>query len=224
MAAVTGALVAETAIRFLHGDHQLSGNLVALDATTWRTSRLTLARDPECARAHQRIDAITPLAVRADDTVTKLFDALADVKEPHLLLPAAFIISMPCVRCGHPVRVGKPEWAVNAAPSCTSCEQGAADGAAITIEQCSAVTRESPLARASLRKLGLAPRAVVEVFDGATRSSSWVQLAGSLDDLFVTRRREVRERTCNADAEPGMNQTNTEEDFRVLDTNEETTP
>ena len=94
MAALTGALVAEAVIRLLHGDRQLSGHVLSLDATTWRTSRMKVARDPECRWAHRRIESIAPVPVGADDPVERLFEALPDLKEPELMLPDGYIVSI----------------------------------------------------------------------------------------------------------------------------------
>ena len=216
MAALTGALVAETVIRFLHRDYSLSGRVFAIDATTWRTSLINIARDPECRRGHRRIDAIVPIPVNASDIVSKIFDALPEFAEPELFLPDAYIAAMPCLHCGARVRIGKPEWAIAGAPKCAMCSVDNPTGAS-SIESYATVTPESPLARASCRRLGLPPLSIVEVFDHVSGTSRWVQLGGSLDELFVTRRREEKTTLqCNPSEDEGMNSIESDDDFRVV--------
>lgn len=216
MAALTAALVAETVIRFLHGDYALSGKVLTIDATNWRTSRLNIARDPECRRAHRRIEQIMPISVNASDAVSKIFEALSEFVEPELILPDDYIAAMPCLRCGARVRVGKPEWAISGAPQCAKCSTDKPTGNS-SIESYASVTPESPLARACCRRLGLSPLSIVEVFDHASGMSRWVQLGGSIDDLFVTRRREEKSTVdCNPVEDKGMDSIESDDDFRVV--------
>lgn len=216
MAALTGALVAETVIRFLHGDHRLSGQVLSLDAETWHSGRMKLTRDPECTRAHRRIDTIASVAVGADEPVAKVFEALPDLRDPELFLPAGYVPAMPCARCGCRIKVGKPEWAIAGGepPVCSACPPTGAESPA-TIEVEGSVTPGSTLSRIPCRKLGLLPLSVLEVFDHATGSSTWVELSGSLDDLFVTRRGEERKRNPREDE--GMTQVEADDMLRFLE-------
>ena len=109
-----GRAHSEAVIRFLHHDFGLSGRVFTLDATNWRTSLLNIARDPECRRAHRRINTMRPVPVAASEPASKMFEALPELAEPELFLPDAYITAMPCLRCGARVRIGKPEWALRA--------------------------------------------------------------------------------------------------------------
>ena len=216
MASLTAALASEAVIRFLHHDFGLSGRVFTLDATNWRTSLLNIARDPECRRAHRRINTMRPVPVAASEPASKIFEALPELAEPELFLPDAYITAMPCLRCGARVRIGKPEWALTGAPQCATCSTDASTIAA-SIESCATVTPDSPLARASSRQLGLVPLSIVEVFDHASGKSHWVQLGGSLDDLFVTRRREEKKAaTCDTVESEGMDPINSDDTFQVI--------
>jgi len=216
MAALTGALVAETVIRFLHRDYALSGKVLTMDATNWHTSRLNIARDPECRRAHRRIDTIAPISVSASDSVSKIFDALPEFTEPELFLPDAYIAAMPCLHCGARVRIGKPEWAISGAPQCAQCSIDTPSNRS-SIETCSTIVPGSALTRASCRHVGLPPLSIVEVFDHASGASRWVQLGGSIDELFVTRRRKERTMVhCDPVESKGMDSIESDDDFRVI--------
>ncbi len=216
MAALTGALVAETVIRFLHSDHQLSGRILSLEATSWRTSTMNIARDPECRRAHRRIETITQVPVNSAEPVSCVFDALGDFKEPELFLPDAYIAAMPCIHCGARVRVAKPEWAISGAPHCVNCDRNTVTRAA-TIEVFATVTRDTPLAAMACHRLGLGPLSVFEVYDHVSAASSWVQLTGSLNEIFVTRRREKSAGTfSDSVAAEGMEPSDGDAAFQVI--------
>jgi molybdopterin/thiamine biosynthesis adenylyltransferase len=214
MAAVTGALVAETVIRLLHRDTELSGRVLTLDAQSWRTSLMKLSRDPQCSRAHRKIENVLAVAVSANDAVAEVFRALPDFKEPELILPHAYVAAMPCAGCGTSLRVRKPEWAISGPPHCAACAAG--DLMPATIDLCASVTPDSPLARVSCRKLGLPPLSIVEVFDRASGASVWIELAGSLDDLFVTRRRRKLDDAQLSDTSQHSS-SSSEHTFTVLD-------
>lgn len=216
IAALTGALVAEAVIQFLHGECSLSGTVLAIDAKTWRTTTLKLARDPACHCAHRSIDAVVPIAVLPSEPVSKIFKALPTLQDPEILLPSAFVVSMPCAVCGARVRIGKPEWGISGTPHCASCKLASVEDPA-SLDIRATVTPDSPLAQMKSSKLGLSALSIVEVFDRASRRSLWVQLGGGIEDLYVTRRRrELVSAIGNQDTAQGMNQDETDHGFRLI--------
>lgn len=216
MAALTGSLVAETVIRFLHHDYELSGRVFTLDATNWRTFTLNITRDPECRRAHRRINAITPVSVSTTEPVAKIFQALPQFEEPELFLPDAYIAAMPCLHCGARIRVAKPEWAVSGAPQCRTCNGEGSQGMG-DLESFATVTPSSPLANLQCHRLGLGPLSIFEVYDHASGVSCWAQLGGSIDDLFVTRRREEKSSSAGNPVQiAGMNPSDSDAEFQVI--------
>jgi hypothetical protein len=75
------------------------------------------------------------------------------------------------------------------------------------------VTASDALARRACRKLGLPPLAVVEVRDRKSGASKWVRLAGSLEDLYVTRSRASETEVFEAASEAELESSSHETDF-----------
>lgn len=216
MAAVTGALVSEAVIRFLHKDYRLSGRVITTDAETWRTTTLSIARDSACRRAHRRIGTIKKVSVAVSEPLAKVFEALPELCEPEIWLPDAYVIAMPCSQCGARVRVAKPQWGISGAPQCVKCGEVASENPG-SIEWATTVKPDSPLASLACQRLGLAALSIFEVFDHASNSSHWVQLAGCLDDLYVTRCRvENGASPRNREQHEVMDPIAGEDEFRVI--------
>lgn len=216
IAALMGALVSETAIRFLHRDYSLAGRVFSIDSSSWHTTTMRLRRDPACHCAHRRIDRIEKLAVTSKDRVSAIFDSIEDLIEPELRLPAPFVASLPCVACGDHVKIAKPQWQFEGAPRCTECAPRA-NSMPGDREVYESVSRNTPLARMQCHRVGLASRSIVEVYDRASQLSHWIQLDGTLDDLYITRTRK-KERLMEGypSAIDVMEQCETEESFRIL--------
>jgi hypothetical protein len=216
IAALMGALVAEATIRFLHGDASLAGHALSIDNSTWKTTAMKLSRDPACYCAHRRIDRMVEVAVAHTDRISAIFDAVPNAKDPELLLPAPYISSLPCVACGSRVRIAKPQWQLDSVPHCPACEPSEQSTPA-KAEVHDRICRNAELSRLSCQRLGLASRSIVELYDRDTQIPYWVQLGGSLDDLFVTRTRtEEVDKTRYPAAQEAMDQNETEETFRIL--------
>lgn len=211
VASTFGSLATEAVIQALHGEFPLGGRLLELDVRSGASRTLELALDPRCAGAHRRWGEVRRLDAHAGGPLTAVFDALrGEMRDPVVRLPAPFVVEVPCAACGHAVRVGRPAWALTEPPVCRKCpETPTAWSHVISVTEVSA---DDPLAARHARTLGLAPGSIVEVFDRATEA--WdlvaVQLAGGVEDLFLTRRRSARPSASpvtpdpEADAEPAL--------------------
>ena len=86
-----------------------------------------------------------------------------------------------------------------------------------SIESFATLTRDTTLAAIACHRLGLGLLSIFEVYDHASGASRWVQLAGSVDELFVTRRREKSAETIgNSVAVEGMEPCDSDEEFQVI--------
>jgi adenylyltransferase/sulfurtransferase len=189
LGAVFGAgLVAEHAILALHGEFPLAGCFLELDLRSGRSNRLTVRRDPDCPGAHRRLTPARALAVRSRDPLEAIFGALGgELATPRIVLPAPYVVEAPCARCGATVRVGKPDWAVDA-PSCKTCATTPVFGGRGLLMRAE-IAAGDPEAERACRVFGLSAGAIFEVEDERTDAIVVCQLAGGVDELFVTRRR-----------------------------------
>lgn len=200
LAAVQGALAAEHGIQAVHGRFPLGGRAFFLDLHTGQSRVLHLTTDPDCPGVHRRLVGVRPLAVRSEEPVRAVLEAVREfTTEPVMHLPAPYVVEMPCAACGSPIEIGKPVWAVTQPPRCAKCPDLPRLGDS-GIVVASTVAGDDPLAQRRCRALGLPPAAIFEVEDRATGAMHVVSLAGGLDDLFETRRRE-----SNAPASLGIN-------------------
>jgi molybdopterin/thiamine biosynthesis adenylyltransferase len=200
LAAVLGALAAEHGIQAVHGRFPLGGRAMFLDLHTGQSRVLHLTTDPDCPGVHRRLAGVRPLAVRSEEPVRAVLEAVREfTTEPVIHLPAPYVVEMPCAACGSPIEIGKPVWGVTQPPRCAKCPDLPRLGDS-GIVVASTVAGDDPLAQRRCRTLGLPPAAIFEVEDRATGAMHVVSLAGGLDDLFETRRRDR-----NAPASLGIN-------------------
>lgn len=191
IAALTAAYVTEAAIRLLHPEGSpLANKMVTFDVGTGRSSLLTLTADPECPGVHRTVGEFEAIQVSADEPALRIFEALPNLADPEIVLPAEYLAEAPCARCGTRVHIGKPEWAVTEPPACSRCAAPSDERSPAGLVTASRVRPNDAIARRACRKLGIAPMGVVEVVDRATGESHWVSLSGSLDSLFVMKRGE----------------------------------
>jgi molybdopterin-synthase adenylyltransferase len=183
VAAVFGALAAEAAIEAVHRRFPLGGKALHLDVRSGRSRLVELVTDPECPGAHRRLAAPKKLEVPVTAPLTEVFKALAgSVEEPVVELPAPFVVEAPCAVCGHAVKIGKPAWALTAAPRCPTCPETPRPSVTSVLYRLRA---GDPDARRTCKGLGLPPGAVLEVEASATGELHAVQLADSVTDLFT---------------------------------------
>jgi adenylyltransferase/sulfurtransferase len=191
LAATFSALAAEAAIGALHGRFDLAGRHFGLDIRSGRSHVVEITPDPRCPGPHAAKHAEAVVPVAAKQPLAALFAALQGwAEEPVVHLPAAYVVSAPCVSCGNPVSVHRPAWMLADAPRCRrGCSSrpmiGGGGATGVTT-----VRAGDELAARSCLALGLAPGALVLVEDAARGTSRVVQLQGDLDDLFVLRTRD----------------------------------
>lgn len=190
VAALFGALAAEAALLALHGVFPLGGKVRDLDVRTGKGTTIEVVADPGCT-AHERLSEVIDLAVGAGDPLAALLEAVRGVAaEPVVHLPAPYLTRVPCALCGAGVPVGKPVWAVREPPVCRSCPKVAQLHGQGVVTQ-STVARGDELAARSCRALGIAPGAILLVEDSVTHESHTVRIAGTVDDLFTSCRRDA---------------------------------
>lgn len=203
VAATFGAMASEAAIQALHGRFPLGGKLFQMDTREGRSQLVGLTTDPACPGVHRRLAAITTIEVCADDQLARVFAVVGDaIANAVIELPVPFLVEAPCVKCGSTVRIGKPAWAVVEPPTCRACPtvpQIGNSGAVVA----TTVAPRDPIAQRTCRTIGLPPAAIFEFADGASGATHAFQLAGSVDDLFITKRREA----CNGNVAPRMIET-----------------
>lgn len=203
-ASALGSIAAEASIQALHGHFPLGNKVCHLDIRSGRSHVVDATLDPLCPGVHRRHTDVQSVDVRASDRVEALLDhAAAFTHDPVLLLPGPFVVHLPCARCGAPMHLMKPAWALPQAPTCASCPAGATPGGEMTVV--TSVMRGAPLARTALKKVGIAPASLVEIQDDATGHVAVLRLAGGVDELFITKRRTTR----NGEVESRMNGANT---------------
>jgi molybdopterin/thiamine biosynthesis adenylyltransferase len=201
VAATFGALAAEAAILALHGEFPLGGHLRDLDIRTGQGTSLRVASDPLCRSHHTHRDVLR-VEVATSAPLAALFEAVREfAHEPVVHLPAPFLLQAPCALCGASVHVGKPSWAVRDPPTCRTCPKVAQLHGAGVLSQ-STVTPDDELAARPCRALGIAPGAIVLVEDLRSGTSRAVRVAGSPDDLFLSRRRESASASDDAPPAP----------------------
>ena len=189
VAAVFGALAAEAALLALHGEFPLGGRLLDLDVRTGRGRTIEVVTDPDCA-GHDRLGEVTDVQVASSAPLSALFEAVRGlVDEPVVHLPMPFLVRSPCARCGAGVSIGKPVWAVREPPICRVCPKTAQLHGLGVVTQAT-VTRHEELAARSCRSLGIAPGAILTIEDGVTHGARAVRIAGTVDDLFTSLRRD----------------------------------
>ncbi len=190
VAAVFGALAAEAALLALHGELPLGGRMRDFDVRTGRGSTIEIVADP-CCTGHDRFGEIIDVAVAASAPLSALFEAVQGlVAEPVVHLPMPFLTRAPCAICGAGVSIGKPVWAVREPPVCRTCPKVAQLHGLGVVTQ-STVTRSDELTARPCRSLGIAPGAILVVEDGVTHDARAVRIAGTVEDLFTSRRRDA---------------------------------
>lgn len=202
VAATFSAMAAEAAIQALHGRFPLGGKLLQMDVREGRSRLVELTTDPACPGVHRKFGTITTLDVKADDPLARIFDAIRADANSAIELPAPFLVEAPCARCGTMVHVGRPAWAITAPPSCRTCPTVPQIGGGGAVVATTVAPRDR-LAERSCRTLGLPPAAIFEITDTSAATTRAFQLAGSVDDLFVTKRHDA----CNGNVGPRMIQT-----------------
>lgn len=190
VAAVFGALAAEAALLALHGEFPLGGRMRDLDVRTGRGSTIEVVADP-CCTGHDRLGEVTDVAVAASAPLSSLFEAVHGlVADPLVHLPMPFLTRAPCALCGASVSIGKPVWSVREPPVCRTCPKVLQLHGLGVVTQ-STVTRSDELSARPCRALGIAPGAILLVEDGVTQDALSVRIAGTVDDLFTSRRRDA---------------------------------
>lgn len=187
IAALTAAYVAEATIRLIHPTGSpLANRMLSFDVGSGRGALMSLTRDPECLGVHRIVASVHSTRISPRDPACRLFDAAGDIGDVEIALPFEYLVAAPCTKCGARVHVGKPEWEVTEAPHCTTCapDEEHPVGSVITASR---VRAADDLARRPLKKLGFAPVDLVEFVDRSTGESHWLELDGSIDDLFVAK-------------------------------------
>lgn len=190
VAAVFGALAAEATLLALHGEFPLGGRLRDLDVRSGRGATIEIVADPDCS-AHEPLGEVTDVAISAGAPLSALVEAVRGfVAEPILHLPMPYLTRVPCALCGAGVQVGKPMWAVREPPVCRTCPKVAQLHGQGVVTQ-STVAPGDELAARPCRALGIAPGAILLVEDGVTHDARAIRIAGTVDDLFTSRRRDA---------------------------------
>lgn len=210
IAAALSAVAAEQTIQALHGRFPMDGRVLHLDVRTGRSQLHELTRDPSCR--HSRLGPIEPLEVSAHDPLSRVFDVLAKTMgEPRVRLPAPVLVEAPCAVCRTVVKIGKPDWLIDAAPRCVRCPDEPVPSRYGT-HAIATVAPGDEAARRLCKRLGLPPLAVFEVQDLATREVRAFELKGSIDDLFTGVRRNEAAPAASAAATVGALQTEQTDD------------
>lgn len=206
LAATIGALIAEAAIEALHGRFPMGNRMFHIDIRTGESRVVGLTADPRCPGVHKRFGAIRRIPVGPKDQVSRVISTAREfAARPIVHLPSPVILEAPCARCGRPVQVRRPAWALDRPPVCPGgCVAEVAETAGTT-QVVSTVRREDSWARLACRMLGLPAGAIFEIEDEASDECFAVQLLGSVDDLFVTKRRAEREPAATPHDEPHAN-------------------
>lgn len=192
-AAFGGALVAEHTILALHGEFPLAGCFLSLDLRSGRTNRLGVRRDPLCPGGHRRLDGsgVETIDVGSRDPLESVFAAIrARVAQPRIALPTPYIVEAPCTNCGAGVRIGRPDWDVGA-PRCKACGPSRVFTGRGVVSRAHMVA-EDPESKRACRVFGYGPGALIDVEDGATGLVSTFRISGGADDIYVTKRRQLR--------------------------------
>lgn len=193
VAAVVGSLAAEAAIAAVHREFPLGGRILSFNVRSGRSRVLAITPNPSCPGVHRLVGSVMELAARHDEPLASaLSQARAFASEPVALLPSPIVVEAPCERCGTRVIVQRPACSLRDPPSCPSCEASQPSAAPASAIVVGSLGADHPLARMKAAKLGLPACAVFEIEDAATRELHAVRLAGSVDDLFVTKRRVAR--------------------------------
>jgi molybdopterin/thiamine biosynthesis adenylyltransferase len=192
LAATVGALMAEAAIRALHGEFDLGGKMFSLDIRTGESQLVKLVKDPACT--HRHFSPIRRLDIRAKEPLRKVLEAAREfMQEPKAHLTFPFVLELPCRDCGAALRVQRSDWEITEAPRCPgSCAVRSNVSEALGPVILPTVGLHDELSHWSSRKLGLPPGAIFELEDGVTGELVAVQLAETADDLFITKRRRAR--------------------------------
>lgn len=192
LAGTIGNLAAFHVLEALHERFPLGGRIAHLDLHRGTSRVVEVTCDPSCPGVHRTLAEIRELPVPHNGTVEQLMKAVrAFAKEPVLYLPDPYIKEAPCQKCGAPVPVGRPAWAVTEAPECRSCSEVPQLGAA-GIVAISSIEPDDEFSTCRLGQFGLGPGAVLEVTDRATGARHGVRIGGGLEGLYMTLRREKR--------------------------------
>lgn len=195
---VAGALASvasEAVIRALHGEFPLGNHVFHLDVRTGRSSVVRVSRDPDCPGVHARLPKPLPLEIAATEPIARVFEAVRElVADPVIQLPAPFLVQAPCERCGRPVRIERPVWALEGPPACRRCADGASEDTPGRILVNELDARDS-LVRLACRQFGFPPGSLVTYRNRESDTLYAVRLVGGVEDLFVTRRRVGSERS-----------------------------
>lgn len=192
MAATIANIMAAHVVEALHGRVPLAGHAVQVDLLGGRMRPVEVSRDPSCPGAHRGFGPVRQVEASSNGTVAELFAAARPIaRDPILHLPGPFVLEAPCARCGAPVSVERPGWAIASAPSCRACpEVPQLGGAGVT--SVSTIETVDELAKRKLRQFEIAPGAILEISDRASGTRTAVKLSGGVDDLYETLRRESR--------------------------------
>jgi hypothetical protein len=177
----------EALIMMWHGDERYAQKVFRLDVSCGEASLTGFRRNPDCERGHERYSNIEPIDISPDGPAQAVFEqAYRDgFRAPQLSLPSTFYQRLPCRRCGAPIEVMRPDWAVSTAPTCDrECQADKCESPSVV--SVSSIKPESSLAALSLRQLGLGPRALCVVQDDASDLSRIYELQGAFADVFHT--------------------------------------
>lgn len=193
-AAAIAALQAEAAIQVLHGEAFLANQRLMLNLRTGQARTFNLALDPKCPGFHRMvIDGPKLLDADGNSTLRELLSEVSTevAGAEEIVLPQPLIWEAPCDSCGSWVRVGEPEWRWMLRPTCGSCDQGRRedndlrDRPSATAAAHIDARLPAEILDMSCSQAGLPSMSLVEVV-GSGGVTQWLQLSGSLDDLFTT--------------------------------------
>ena len=191
-AAATMNVAIEAMTRFWHDDLRYDGHVFRLDLGEGCGELTSFRRYVDCPGPHERLPEPRPVAFDADAPARAVLDlARADgLRSPELMLPSAYVVSLPCRACGREVPVEQPEWMVRTAPCCGSgCGASGSTAMAHIVET---VSPTNPLADRLLRELGLGPLALCVVEDAESGGVRVYELPGNVSDVFHTVTRSER--------------------------------
>jgi len=202
VAAMFGAMAAEAALLALHGEFPLGDRMCDLDVRTGHAHVLEVVVEPGCG-GHTALPEVVEVEVADSAPLSALFDVAERlVSRPIVHLPTPLLLRAPCALCGAGVTLGKPVWAVREPPQCRACPKVPQLSGQGVVTQ-GTVTRDDELASRACKALGIAPGAIVVVEDGSDSRAVALRIAGTVDDLFTTRRRSPTPEAATPEGDPG---------------------
>ena len=199
-AATLGGLQAEAAILALHKPHDApnEARAVNLDVRTAESQRVRLSTDPWCSerRHHALGEEPVRLEISSSGSVEQLLAELSERMSARVSIDFysaddSLVWVAPCTACKMMASARRPYWSWEIDPRCLNCQKlsdhapAVEDvGTLIRYEKLSLKSNPEVL-KADCRQIGLPPLALVKARAEGGRAK-FFELAGSLDDLFMT--------------------------------------